>query len=42
MFDDKNEPSVWYVAGVAICLFVGVMLIGGILTGPEGVAIAAQ
>ena len=42
MFDDKQEPSVWYVAGIAICLYVGVMFIGGILAGPEGVAVAAQ
>jgi len=40
--DERNEPSVWYVAGVAICLFVGVMMLSGMFTGTEGVAIAAQ
>lgn len=42
MIEDKREPSVWYVAGVAICIFVGLMMVGGIFTGSEGIAIAAQ
>ncbi|MEM9277486.1 MAG: hypothetical protein AAGA76_02820 [Pseudomonadota bacterium] len=42
MIEEKSEPSVWYVAGVAICVFVGLMLITGLFNGTEVVAIAAQ
>ena len=42
MLEEKREPSVWYVAGVAICIFVGVMIVGGLFTGNEVVAVAAQ
>lgn len=42
MIEEKSEPSVWYVAGIAICVFVGLMLVGGMFAGVETVAIAAQ
>jgi len=40
--DERAEPSVWYVATLAVCVFVGVMLITGMFSGVETVAIAAQ
>ena len=42
MLEEKREPSVWNIAAVAIVIFVGVMLVGGMFTGEEVVAIAAQ
>jgi len=42
MIEEKSEPSVWYVASVAICVFVAVMLVAGLFSGTETVAIAAQ
>ncbi len=35
--EEKREPSVWYVATIAICLFAVVMTIGGMFGGPEAV-----
>ena len=41
--DEKAEPSVWYVAGIAICIFSAAMLLTGVFSGTEtAVAIAAQ
>jgi hypothetical protein len=42
MIEEKTEPSVWHVAGVAICVFVGIILVTGLFSGAEVVAIAAQ
>ena len=42
MLEEKREPSVWYIAGVATCVFVGIMIVGGLFTGSEVVAVAAQ
>jgi len=40
--DEKREPSTWYVASVAMCLFVGVMIIASMFGGTETIAVAAQ
>jgi len=41
--DEKTEPSVWYVASIAICIFTAAMLLSGVFGGSETtVAIAAQ
>lgn len=41
--DEKAEPSVWYVASIAICIFTAAMLLSGVFGGSETtVAIAAQ
>ncbi len=37
--DEKAEPSVWYIASLAICVFVGVMLVAGILGGTDASAV---
>ncbi len=42
MLEEKTEPSVWYVAAIAICVFVAVMVVAGLFTGTETVAIPAQ
>ncbi len=41
--DEKAEPSVWYVASIAICIFTAAMLISGVFGGGDAaVAIAAH
>ncbi|MDJ0613447.1 MAG: hypothetical protein QNJ29_07190 [Rhizobiaceae bacterium] len=41
--DEKAEPSVWYVASIAICIFTAALLLSGVFGGGEtAVAIAAQ
>lgn len=41
--EERTEPSVWYVASVAICVFAAAMLISGVfMGGDQAVAIAAQ
>lgn len=41
--EEKREPSVWYVATVAICIFAMFMVIGGLFGGNDVVvAVAAQ
>ncbi len=41
--DEKAEPSVWYVASIAICIFTAAMILSGVFGGGEtAIAIAAQ
>jgi len=40
--DEKKEPSTWYVASVAMCLFVGLMIMVSMFGGAETIAVAAQ
>lgn len=40
--DEKKEPSTWYVASVAMCMFIGLMLVVSMFGGPETIAVAAQ
>ena len=37
--DERAEPSVWYVASVAVCVIVGVMFIAGAFTGVDASAL---
>ena len=41
--EDKREPSVWYVATVAICLFAVIVALGSMFGGGDVVvAVAGQ
>ena len=40
--DEKKEPSTWYVASIAMCFFVGLMLVASMFGGAETIAVAAQ
>ncbi|MGI9352366.1 MAG: hypothetical protein ACR2O3_12445 [Rhizobiaceae bacterium] len=42
MIEEKPEASVWYIAGVAICIVVGLMFVTGLFNSADVVAIAAQ
>lgn len=42
LMDEKAEPSVWYVAGLAVCILVAVMFVGGMFTGAEATAITTK
>ena len=42
LMEERREPSTWYVATVAMCLFVGLIVVASMFGGTETVAVAAQ
>ena len=40
--EQNNEPSVWYVASVALAIFVTVLFISGMFAGTETIAAVAS